>query len=517
MTTGPRHLTLRSASVVRRCSFLLGCLGLPLAGCGDSTSEPVNSAPVAMIEASPGAVRGDTVVLDGTGSSDADGDSLTFAWSLDAAPIGSSAVLVPSDGANPAFVADQVGNYLVTLIVNDGRAASAPQSITIPVAVPAPVVTIATPQDLAVVVSSPVTVTGEVDDPSATVSVNGVPASVDALTGAYTASVPLQEGSNVLTAEATNATGTGAASIAVILNTADAPAVIITAPAIKFLIGSTYFTGQTPVPATLQVKGVIRVFTVEAANTPSVTISGVAATVGDTTFGGCPTTLPKRCFKFSGTLSLGTGRYTVVVTGTDVLGGVGTAGVSGASDVAYQPTAAEWTAENKAISPTPWSGPTPRLFAMTQLDTANPRQNNRAHEVDGCSVPVPELDGTWRNDPMHAATMNEASTEFGSGSRPPTDHFIHGRGPARNLPCNRHDVCYQTVGSSKTTCDSNFYEDMKEVCRKAYPTISNPGLHPIYTSEQSSCYNWARRYYNGVGTPKGQTKFDDRQRQYKYP
>jgi hypothetical protein len=165
----------------------------------------------------------------------------------------------------------------------------------------------------------------------------------------------------------------------------------------------------------------------------------------------------------------------------------------------------------------PWSGPTPIHQAAIQTDTLHPRQNNRAHEVDGCSVPVPELDGTWRNDPMHAATQKVTSTEFGSGSRPPTDHFIHGKGPARALPCNKHDVCYQTVGSSRSTCDSNFYGDMRAVCAKAYPTISQPALHPVYTSEQKSCYTWAKRYYDGVSTSEGQKKFDLRQTQYAWP
>jgi hypothetical protein len=238
--------------------------------------------------------------------------------------------------------------------------------------------------------------------------------------------------------------------------------------------------------------------------------------VGDTSFGGCPAGLPQRCFKFSLNLALDRGRYDLMVIGTDVLGGADTARVSGASDVAFRPTDAEWQTENRKISPTPWSGPTPRRAALTQTDTLHPLQNNRAHEVDGCSVPVPELDGTWRNNPMHAATQNVASTEFGAGSRPPTEQFLHGRGPARALPCNTHDVCYQTVGSSRATCDTNFYNAMRAVCARAYPTISQPALHPIYTAEQSSCYGWAKRYYDGVHT-SGQSKFDERQTQFTWP
>src|SRR5262249_37784846 len=49
---------------------------------------------------------GDTVALDGTGSSDADGDALTYRWSLLAAPTGSAATLNNPTAINPTFIAD---------------------------------------------------------------------------------------------------------------------------------------------------------------------------------------------------------------------------------------------------------------------------------------------------------------------------------------------------------------------------------------------------------------------------
>ena len=62
----------------------------------------------------------DTVQLDGSGSSDADGDSLTYQWSFASAPAGSAATLDDPAAVNPRFVIDQPGTYLVELIVNDG-------------------------------------------------------------------------------------------------------------------------------------------------------------------------------------------------------------------------------------------------------------------------------------------------------------------------------------------------------------------------------------------------------------
>jgi hypothetical protein len=59
------------------------------------------------------------VQLDGTASSDVDGDSLTYSWKLKK-PSGSGAVLSPLSGARPTFIPDVQGNYTATLTVSDG-------------------------------------------------------------------------------------------------------------------------------------------------------------------------------------------------------------------------------------------------------------------------------------------------------------------------------------------------------------------------------------------------------------
>ena len=62
-----------------------------------------------------------TVILDGTRSSDANGDQLTYKWSLIAKPPTSWAALSSTTSAKPTFTADTVGSYVVTLLVNDGQ------------------------------------------------------------------------------------------------------------------------------------------------------------------------------------------------------------------------------------------------------------------------------------------------------------------------------------------------------------------------------------------------------------
>ena len=73
----------------------------------------------------------DTVQLDGSGSSDANGDSLTYTWSFVSKPGGSSAVLSDTKAVKPGFEVDVAGSYTVQLIVNDGTVNSEPDTVTI--------------------------------------------------------------------------------------------------------------------------------------------------------------------------------------------------------------------------------------------------------------------------------------------------------------------------------------------------------------------------------------------------
>ena len=72
-----------------------------------------------------------TVTLDGTGSTDADGDSITCLWTLTGMPAGSSAVLSDPAAARPTLSIDRPGTYIVQLIVSDGTLESEPDSVQI--------------------------------------------------------------------------------------------------------------------------------------------------------------------------------------------------------------------------------------------------------------------------------------------------------------------------------------------------------------------------------------------------
>src|SRR5690606_875508 len=94
---------------------------------------PANRAPVADAGDAQTGVVGQAVTLDGTGSTDPDGDTLSYSWTL-SGPTGSTATLDDSAAAQPVFTPDAAGDYTATLVVNDGTTNSAIDTVTISVA-----------------------------------------------------------------------------------------------------------------------------------------------------------------------------------------------------------------------------------------------------------------------------------------------------------------------------------------------------------------------------------------------
>jgi RHS repeat-associated protein len=97
-----------------------------------------NSRPVADAGPDREAPVGDTVQLDGSNSSDADGDPLTYFWSFTNKPPTSTASFSSQTIVKPTFVPDLPGLYIIQLIVSDSKADSAPDTANITVFVPVP-------------------------------------------------------------------------------------------------------------------------------------------------------------------------------------------------------------------------------------------------------------------------------------------------------------------------------------------------------------------------------------------
>ncbi len=72
----------------------------------------------------------EVVTLDGSSSSDADGDSLQYDWNL-TVPSGSTASLSSTAAIKPTFTADINGTFSCTLIIYDGTHYSAADSVSI--------------------------------------------------------------------------------------------------------------------------------------------------------------------------------------------------------------------------------------------------------------------------------------------------------------------------------------------------------------------------------------------------
>jgi hypothetical protein len=88
---------------------------------GPGTPVLTNAAPSARAGGNQNVLVGATVTLDGSTSTDSDGDPLSYRWTLLARPTNSVAVLSSSTSPRPTLVADLAGTYSATLVVNDGK------------------------------------------------------------------------------------------------------------------------------------------------------------------------------------------------------------------------------------------------------------------------------------------------------------------------------------------------------------------------------------------------------------
>jgi hypothetical protein len=102
---------------------------------------------------------GQTVTLDGSGSSDPDGDALTYAWTL-TDPDGNAAALSNPAAVTPTFVAALRGTYTATLVVNDGALESDPDLVLVEVVNRPPVAVADVENEPPVIVGQTVTLDG---------------------------------------------------------------------------------------------------------------------------------------------------------------------------------------------------------------------------------------------------------------------------------------------------------------------------------------------------------------------
>jgi hypothetical protein len=102
----------------------------------ESSSAPVTITvadlpPVADAGVDQVANVGTPITLDGSGSADPDGESLTYAWTITAKPTGSSPTLSPANAVQTQFTADKEGVYTVKLTATDSASASGSTTVNV--------------------------------------------------------------------------------------------------------------------------------------------------------------------------------------------------------------------------------------------------------------------------------------------------------------------------------------------------------------------------------------------------
>lgn len=103
------------------------------AACGSSSSSPLPEpqAPIADAGRDQSVSTGAVVTLDGSGSTDPEGQPITYEWTFLSTPAQSRAALSSATAPRPTFSADRAGTYEVELVVSDGELSSAADRVVI--------------------------------------------------------------------------------------------------------------------------------------------------------------------------------------------------------------------------------------------------------------------------------------------------------------------------------------------------------------------------------------------------
>jgi len=105
--------------------ILLGCNG------GESNNSNGNNPPRANAGTDQSVSAGVQVALNGSTSSDPDGNPLTYSWSLTAKPAESFATIASATSVTAYLTPDLPGSYAVQLIVNDGTVDSVADNMVV--------------------------------------------------------------------------------------------------------------------------------------------------------------------------------------------------------------------------------------------------------------------------------------------------------------------------------------------------------------------------------------------------
>jgi hypothetical protein len=138
-----KHPKTNKQAISRIIKYSLVTLGITfLSACGgggsDDSSSPdndnntiTNTAPVASAGQNLAVTVNQLVNLNAANSSDADGDSLSYQWTINSFPDGSTITLSDNAISTPNFIADVAGEYEFSLVVNDGTVDSSADTVMV--------------------------------------------------------------------------------------------------------------------------------------------------------------------------------------------------------------------------------------------------------------------------------------------------------------------------------------------------------------------------------------------------
>ncbi|MBK6265972.1 PKD domain-containing protein [Marivirga sp. S37H4] len=109
---------MKNLRTLTRFSWLL-VIAIIFYGCKDDEDVIVGEPPVADAGTDINAFVGSTVTLNGSNSSDPEGEALSFSWELTQTPAGSSATISNASSEQATFIPDEPGEYTAALTVED--------------------------------------------------------------------------------------------------------------------------------------------------------------------------------------------------------------------------------------------------------------------------------------------------------------------------------------------------------------------------------------------------------------
>jgi PKD repeat protein len=204
-----------------------------------ATFALANQPPIAHAGGPYAGLRGQAIAFDGAGSSDPDGQPLTYAWTFSD---GGTAT-----GVSPTHAFATLGTHTASLVVSDGAASSGPSTAAVTIANALPAVALTAPADGSThPASGPIALAADALDPDGAVVHVGFYAGAALVGEAFAAPFTAvwsgaAPGTYVLTAQATDSDGATTTSAARTVHLNPAPTVALTAPA----HGTVFVAGAT--------------------------------------------------------------------------------------------------------------------------------------------------------------------------------------------------------------------------------------------------------------------------------